>query len=307
MTLQQIHYALTIAETGSMSKAAEKLFISQPTLTGAIRDLEADLGITIFLRSSRGMAVTNEGAEFLSYAAQMQQISDLIDEKYRGDGGVRYRFHVSAQHYSFAVKAFVETVRGLDPRGYDLAIRETRTREVIRDVGLLRSEIGVLYLSSFNRKILEKAFSEQSLVFHHLIDCDVYAYLAKTHPCARKAYVSLADLLPYPCLAFEQGDDSSIYYAEEMFPDYPYPHLIHANDRATMLNLMVGLNGFTLCSGLICEELNGGDYVAVPFRDESCTPAPMEIGYLTKRQSRMSGIGQDYIRHLTDYLHAARP
>ena len=306
MTLQQIHYALVIAETKSMNKAARKLFISQPTLTSAMRELETDLGITIFLRSGRGVTVTNEGSEFLSYAAQIYQMYELTMEKY-GDGEkVKRRFCVSTQHYSFAVKAFVETVRAFGTNEYEFSILETRTRDVIRDVSTLRSEIGVLYMNDYNRKVIQKYLTENDLLFHHLICCKAYVYLWKGHPLAGRDSISLADLEPYPCISFEQGDDGSFYFAEEILPDNLYPKLIKSNDRATNLNLMRGLNGYTLCSGIISEELNGDDYIAVPFRDENenlssdmdILSSDMDIGYITKKQNIISKIGQAYIEEL---------
>lgn len=303
MTLNQIHYALTIAQTKSMNQAAKKLFISQPTLTSAIRDLENELGIAIFLRSGRGMTVTGEGAEFLSYAAQLYQMYELTMEKYGSGAKVKRHFCVSTQHYSFAVKAFVETVKKFGTIDYEFSILETRTRDVIHDVSTLRSEIGILYLNDYNRKIITRYLTENSLVFHHLIYCDAYVYLAKTHPLAERPSITLKELEPYPCISFDQGESGSFYLSEEILPDNLYPKMIKTNDRATNLNLMVGLNGYTLCSGIICEELNGSDYIAVPFVDENETrSSKMDIGYLTKRQNIISEIGQAYIKALEDYL-----
>ena len=299
MTLQQIRYALTIAQTHSMNKAAEKLFISQPTLTSAIRELEHELGICIFLRTGKGMIPTNEGAEFLSYAAQIRQMCDLLEDKYHGTDCTRRRFCVSTQHYSFAVRAFVETVRAFGTSKYELAIRETRTLDVIKDVGSLRSEIGILHISDYNRRIISRYLTDEHLQFHPLVSCRAFVYLRKGHPLAGRPSLSLKELGPYPCIAFEQGDGGSFYFAEEILPDNIYPRLIRTSDRATTLNLMAGLDGYTLCPGIVCEELNGSGYVAVPFRDEGeDRNGSMEIGYLTKKQNIISSIGKVYIEEL---------
>ena len=299
MTLQQIRYALTIAQTHSMNKATEKLFISQPTLTSAIKELERELGICIFLRTGRGMVPTNEGAEFLSYAAQIRQMCDLLEDKYHGTNSTRRRFCVSTQHYSFAVRAFVETVRAFGISKYELAIRETRTLDVIRDVGSLRSEIGILHISDYNRRIISRYLADEHLQFHPLVSCRAFVYLRKGHPLADRPSLSLKELEPYPCIAFEQGDGGSFSFAEEILPDNIYPRLIRTSDRATTLNLMTGLDGYTLCPGIVCEELNGSGYVAVPFRDEGeDRNGSMEIGYLTKKQNIISKIGRAYIGEL---------
>lgn len=308
MTLQQIYYALAVADTGSMNKAAEKLIISQPSLTSAIKELERFAGISIFLRTSKGVVVTNEGMEFLTYARQVYQQYELLVEKYGKSGDIKRKFSVSTQHYSFAVKAFIEMVKRFDTKNYEFAIRETKTYDVIQDVGTLRSEIGILYLSSFNRKIIEKTLYEYELAFHHLIDCDAHVYLWKGHPLAKEKSIQFEQLLDYPCLSFEQGEKGSFYFAEEILSENRYPRIIRACDRATMLNLMVGLNGYTLCSGIICNELNGDDYAAIPFEaDEKNQSGVMEIGYIKKKHGALSELGEIYLGEIKRYLQTAQP
>lgn len=299
MTLNQLNYIITIAESGSINKAAEQLYISQPSLTGAVQDLERELGITLFHRSGRGVTLTGDGAEFLLYAKQLYGQYENILEKYGKNGSLKKKFGVSTQHYSFAVKAFVEMAKEFDMSKYEFAIRETRTAEVIRDVSTMKSEIGVLYLCDFNRKSLEKMLRTAGLEFHHLIECQAYVYLWKEHPLAKEESISFRQLEEYPCLAFEQGDNSSFYLAEEILSDNEYPQIIRANDRATMLNLMVGLNGYTLCSGIICEELNGNQFAAVPFRDdEENRNSTMEIGYVVRKNTFLSRMGEIYVQAL---------
>lgn len=303
MTLQQINYVITIAEAGSMNKAAERLYVAQPSLTSSVKELEKELGITIFNRTGRGVTLTGDGGEFLLYAKQLYSQYAALTERY-GEGGQRKKkFGVSAQHYSFAVKAFVETVKKLDASEYEFAIRETKTREVISDVAALRSEIGILYLSDFNRKAMKKLLDSNELAFHKLMDCQPYVYLWKGHPLAAEKSICLSQLSNYPCLSFEQGDHASFYDAEEILSEIVYPQIIKGNDRATMLNLMVGLNGYTLCSGIICEELNGDDYIAIPFEDEGLEQSSrMEIGYIVRKNMILSRLGEMYIEEIKRYL-----
>ena len=300
MTLQQLKYALMIAETGSMNKAAEQLYVSQPSLTASVQELEKETGILIFNRSGRGVTVTNDGAEFLQYASQVVGQFDILTEKYNAKGNIKKKFGVSTQHYSFAVKAFVDMVKRFDTAKYEFAIRETKTAEVISDVANLRSEIGILYLNDFNRKAILKLLNASGLEFNSLTKCRPFVYLWKGHPLSKKEQITFDDLADYPCLSFEQGANSSFYYAEEILSTAEYPRTIKANDRATMLNLMIGLNGYTLCSGIICEELNGSDYIAVPFHsgDEDA----MEIGYITLKKTIRSKAGSIYIEELKRYL-----
>ena len=300
MTLQQLKYALMIAETGSMNKAAEQLYVSQPSLTASVQELEKETGILIFNRSGRGVTVTNDGAEFLQYASQVVGQFDILTEKYNAKGNIKKKFGVSTQHYSFAVKAFVDMVKRFDTAKYEFAIRETKTAEVISDVASLRSEIGILYLNDFNRKAILKLLNASGLEFNSLTKCRPFVYLWKGHPLSKKEQITFDDLADYPCLSFEQGANSSFYYAEEILSTAEYPRTIKANDRATMLNLMIGLNGYTLCSGIICEELNGSDYIAVPFHsgDEDA----MEIGYITLKKTIRSKAGSIYIEELKRYL-----
>ena len=277
MTLQQLKYVLVISETGSMNKAAEQLYVSQPSLTSSVQELEKEIGIKIFNRSGRGVSLTNDGAEFIQYARQVVGQFDVLSEKYMSKGNVKKKFGVSTQHYSFAVKAFVEMVKNFDTKEYEFAIRETKTAEIISDVATMRSEIGIIYLNDFNRKSLTKLLSSNGLQFHTLTKCSPFVYLWKGHPLAGEKYISFDQLADYPCLSFEQGDNSTFYLSEEILSTNEYPRIIKANDRATMLNLMIGLNGYTLCSGIICEELNGSDYIAVPF-DTGSSDEAMEIG-----------------------------
>ncbi|MCI8331500.1 MAG: LysR family transcriptional regulator [Clostridiales bacterium] len=304
MTLQQLHYVITISETGSLNKAAEILYVSQPSLSAAMHDLERELGIVIFYRSGRGVTLTNDGAEFLTYARQVYHQYETLMEKYGEAGTLKKKFGVSAQHYSFAVKTFVEMVKQFNMAEYEFAIRETKTREVIEDVSTLKSEIGILYVSSFNRQAILKLLKTNDLAFHKLIDCGVYVYLWKGHPLAGCQTICLEQLSPYPCLSFEQGGNSSFYFAEEILSTNEYPRVIKANDRATMLNLMVGLNGYTLCSGIICEELNGSDYAAIPFEGaDDPANCQMEIGYIVKKNQILSQMGQLYIEETKKYLN----
>ena len=307
MTIQQLKYTITIANQGSFNKASEVLYISQPSLTESIKELEKELNITIFYRSGKGVTLTNEGVEFLAYARELYGQFENVLERYGENGNRKKMFSVSTQHYTFAVKSFVELVKKLDTSEFEFAIREEQTQKVIDDVINMNSEIGILYLSSFNMPVIGKLLRQNHLEFHELISCEAYVYLWKGHPLANKERISFDELKDYPCLSFEQGGNGSMYFAEEILASYPYPRMIRATDRATMLNLMVGLNGYTLCSGVICEELNGSDFIAVPFAPDDDHPGEtMKVGYITKKNLLLSKVGRMYIEELKNTLNTEK-
>ena len=306
MTIQQLNYVIHISETGSFNRAAEKLFMAQPSLTSAVKELEKEIGITIFNRSGKGVTLTADGAAFLPHARSVYDQYQTLLDAYGSHGVRKQKFAVSTQHYSFAVKAFVELTRAFDVAEYEFAIRETRTKDVIADVASSRSEIGILYLDDFNRKAILKLLATNNLQFSPLIDCHAFVYLWKGHPLAAYPAISFEDLAPYPCLSFEQGDESNFYLAEEILSTNDYPRIIKCCDRATALNLMVGVNGYTLCSGIICEELNGSDYIAVPYQaDDGDLGSVMELGLVARKNHVLTAIGQSYVAELKKYLGIA--
>ena len=297
MTLQQLTYLVTVADCGNITEAAEKLFISQPSLSAAIHNLEKEMGVTAFTRSNKGVTVTREGEELLSFARMLLEQADNMKEHF-GNGERRTpKFSVSCQHYSFAVNAFVDLIKEYDAEQYSFIIRETQTGEIIEDVASGKSEIGVLYLSEHNEDVILKLIKNNQLKFEEMFVAEPHVFICKDHPLAEKEMISMEDLRPYPYLVYEQGNNNSFYFAEEVLSTYNYKRLIKANDRATLLNLMVGLNGYTLCSGIICEDLNGNDYKAVPLKETE----KMRIGYIKRKGAKVSHIGELYIEELKKY------
>ena len=301
MTLAQLRYAITVAGASSMNEAAGKLFISQPSLSASIKELEAEVGVELFKRTNRGISVTPEGEEFIGYARQVVEQYNLIESKYILKENTKKKFGVSMQHYTFAVKAFVEMVKQFGMDEYEIEIHETKTYDVIEDVKNCKSEIGVLYINDFNKKVLTKLFHQSGVEFHELLKCHIYVYLWKGHPLASKKEITLEELEEYPCLSFDQGHNNSFYFAEEVLSTYDYKRLIKANDRATFLNLMIGLNGYTLCSGIMCEELNGSDYCAVKLKSDEI----MTIGYISRKGVPISPLGKKYLEEIGKYKDKA--
>mgnify|MGYP002855316642 FL=1 len=302
MTLQQLKYAVAVADTRNITEASRRVFVSQPSLTAAIRELESEMGITIFSRSNKGVTVTNEGDDFLSYARQVLEQASLLEDRFKGGQGGNPIFSVSCQHYSFAVNAFVDVIREFGGSEYDFTIRETQTHEIIEDVARLKSEIGVLYQSTRNADIISKLIKKNELQFEPLFEAPLHVFISDKNPLAAKSVVSLSDLAPYPYLTYEQGDFNSFYFAEEPLSaiDFDCPKNIKVRDRATLFNLLIGLDGYTICSGVISHELNGENIIARPLS----VPDTMTVGVITRKGMSLSRYALSYIEALKK--HAAR-
>ena len=298
MTLMQMKYAIAVADTKSMNEAARSLFITQPSLSASVKELENEIGIELFKRTNRGITVTPEGEEFLGYARQVVEQADLLHQHYGAARQLCQRCSISTQHYAFAVDAFVRLIQRLSPESYEFTLRETRTHEIMEDVRNFDSEIGILYLSSFNEKVIRAMLEEYHLEFHSLVNAEPHVFLRAEHPLAGRASVTTADLEPYPFLCFEQGVHNSFYFAEELLSTMPHKKCIRVSDRATLFNLLRGVNGYTICSGMVSADLNGGDIVSVPLD----TPERMEIGWISNPRIQESHGAQLYIQELQQVL-----
>ena len=298
MTLQQLKYVIEVADRGSMSEAAKKLFISQPSLSNSIKELEKEIHINIFIRSNKGIIVSEEGREFLGYAMQVLEQNSLLEQRYLISRNVKKKFCISTQHYSFAVNAFVDLIKEHGGEEYEFMLRETKTYEIIDDVKNLRSEIGIIYINDFNEKVMNKLIKENDLKFELLFEADPHVFVSSGNPVAKKEKVSLEDLEEYPYLSFEQGNYNSFYFSEEILSTIEHKKSIKVSDRATLFNLLIGLNGYTICSGIISEELNGKDIVAVKLDVES----KIRIGFITKKNVVYSRLGEIYIEALKRYI-----
>lgn len=299
MTLQQLKYAITVAETGTITEAASKLYISQPSLTNAIHELEKEMNIIIFNRTNKGISISKEGEDFLGYARQVLEQAAILEDKYKGDNGGKKKFCVSTQHYSFAVNAFVDLIKKFGQDEYDFSLRETQTYEIIEDVARMRSEIGILFLNDFNEKVITKILKSYDLEFHQLFVARPHVFISRKHPLAQNQVITNEELEQYPYLSFEQGEHNSFYFSEEIFSATERKKNIRVRDRATLFNLLIGLNGYTVCSGVIDKKLNGKDIIAAPLADES----DMRIGYITHKKGRISRLGTTYLEALNKYFN----
>ena len=295
MTLQQLKYVIEVADRGSITEAAKSLFIAQPSLSAAIRELEEETATTIFVRKSRGVLLTPEGTEFLGYARQVVQQAALIEEKYIARQAVKQRFSVSTQHYSFTSSAFVELVRAQGGTAYEFILREGKTYDTIADVRNLRSEMGVIYLSTFNEAVISKTLREANLVFSELFAARPHIFVGRNNPLAGRESVTMADLVPLPCLTYEQGEQNAFYFSEEILSTLNHDKSIKVTDKGTIIDLMVGTDGYTISSGICPSYLRGDDIISIPLRVDEV----IRIGVITHRDYRPTALGQQYL----DILH----
>lgn len=298
MTLQQLKYAVKVAEKLSINEAAKELYISQPSLSNAIISLEKELQLTIFLRTSRGVTVTNKGREFLGYAQQVLMQTQLLESKFVKSGSSKQRFCVSSQHYLFVANAFVELVReyGLDE--YEFSLYETTTHEVIENVRTLFSEMGIIYLSNYNESVLRKILSESDLIFTELYRATPHVFLFKEHPLASRKIIELDELDEYPRIAFNQGQYSAFYFSEEILSQRAVKKSIYVSDRAAVVNFIIGLNGYCISSGIFPKYLHGDDIIAVPLNADE----KIEIGTIVHKDTSLSELGEKFYEALKNYI-----
>lgn len=298
MTIQQLKYIIKIVECGSITEAARQLYISQPSLSAALKEIETEFGIEIFYRTSKGISLSSDGTEFLSYARQIVEQSELLEQRYTNKKPLKQLCSISTQHYAFAVNAFVNLISSLHGEEYEVTLRETRTYEIIEDVANFRSEIGILYFSDFNEKVLKKFIREKHLTFTPLFEAKPHVFISASHPLAKRKEVSLEELYDYPFLAFEQGTYNSFYFSEEILSTEPHKKEIHVSDRATLFNLLIGLNGYTICTGVLNSDLNGDNIVSVRLRTEEI----MRVGYISNEKVPLSVMALSYIDKLKELI-----
>ncbi|HWQ80452.1 MAG TPA: LysR family transcriptional regulator [Anaerovoracaceae bacterium] len=294
MTLQQLKYMIEIVNCGSINEAAKRLYIAQPSLSSAVKELETEIGIELFIRTPKGIALTADGAEFLGYARQVVEQAELLEQRYLNRKPSRQLCSISTQHYAFAVNAFVNLIRRSGADEYEFTLRETRTHEIIEDVKNLRSEIGILYKNPFNSKVIDKLLRENRLDFHPLFTAKPHIFISSQNPLACREFVTLEDLQEYPYLSFEQGEYNSFYFSEEILSTAFHKKSIHVSDRATLFNLLIGLNGYTISTGIVSADLNGDNIIAVRLLADD----QIQVGWIANHQVQLSKQATVYVNEL---------
>ncbi|MDF2504318.1 MULTISPECIES: LysR family transcriptional regulator [Clostridium] len=298
MTLQQLKYAIEVSNCGSMNEAAKRLFISQPSLSNAIKDLEGEIGITIFDRNNRGISISLEGVEFLGYARQIIEQTELLENHYKGIKLKPVHFSVSTQHYAFVVDAFVRFMKQLNTEQYEFNLKETKTYEIIDDVRTLHSDVGILYINDSNSKVLNKVFSDSNLKFTPLFNTNPHIFISVKHPLADRESVTIKDIEPFPCIKFEQGENNSLHFSEEMINLSETAKTIRVNDRATLSNLLIGTDSYTVGTGVVVSDLNGDEIKSIPLDSNEI----FTVGWIAHKDIKLSKIATGFIDILNDIV-----
>lgn len=298
MRIQQLEYLERIVEAGSINEAAKRLFLTQPSLSNAVKELENEMGIQIFQRSSGGISLTAEGREFMTYSKQILDQVNLMNERYKNGQQRKQSFSVSAQHYAFVVHAFVELIKSVNANEYQFTLRETETQNIFNDLAQFKSELGILYTNGFNQKIMQRLFKENNLVFTPLFVAKPHIFVSRYNPLTSKSSVNLSDLEDFPYLSYEQGEVNSFYFSEEILSTLSHKKSIKVSDRATIFNLMVGLNGYTISSGIISSKLNDDKIVAIPLNVDD----DIMMGWLKHRQVELSPLAERYLTMLKEHI-----
>lgn len=297
MTLQQLRYIIKTSELNSIRLAAEYFYVSQPNISKAIKEIEEEFKIIIFKRTNKGVVLTEEGNKFLSYARNVVEQADSLENNYKSQN-VKRMFAISSQHYAFVVNAFVNLIKSIDKNRYEFSLKEQRTSDIIEDVKNGKSDIGIIYLSKFNELVIRRILDENNLEFKRLAIASTYVFVSKDNPLAKRKSVKLSDLVQYPRLTFDQGIQNSFYYNEEPYSTEIVDKSIIVSDRATLFNLLIGLNGYTISSGILSEDLNGENIVSIPLIGDE----KMEIGYIYDKTRILSDITNEYIEILKEYM-----
>ena len=298
MNISQLKYVLAIAGSSSMREASTKLFISQPALSASVRDLEEELGILIFERTTKGISLTDAGREFITYAKKAVGQYEILEDRYLSQDSEKERFSVSTQHYNFSIKAFTDVIKKMDPDRYVFSIHETKTKDVLDDVRTLRSEVGIISFSGSNEAVLKKLFRDYDLMFTPLMQRETYVYVWQGHKLAKRKKISIEEMRKYPCVSFDQSSDGNYYLTEEAMADYPFDKMIRSDDRATTMEIIAELGGYSIGSGMLSGDkarLQG--LVAIKLIEED----PLTIGYIVRKGSSLSKYGQAYVDELLKY------
>ncbi|MCR5747364.1 MAG: LysR family transcriptional regulator [Lachnospiraceae bacterium] len=298
MNISQIRYILEVANSSSIREAATKLFISQPALSASIKELEEELGILIFERTNKGISLTNEGREFVTYAKKAYSQYEILEDRYLSKDSDKERFSVSSQHYNFSIKAFTEVIKKHDPDKYVFSFHETKSREVLEDVKTLKSEVGIISFSGTNERVIKKLVRESDLTFYPLMIRETYIYVWGDHEFAGRKEISIEELSGYPCISFDQTDNSNFYLTEEAMADHEFKKHIKSDDRATTMELIAKLHGYAIGSGMLSgDEAILKGMVSIKLKEED----PLTIGYIVRNGSQLSKYGKDYVEELLKY------
>lgn len=297
MTIQQLKYIVSVAENGTITEAAKKLYISQPSLSNAIKDIEEEVGITIFIRSRAGIVVTPEGMEFVGYARQVLRQMELLEDKYISHTPGKIRFGVSSPQYVFSTNAFVDIVEEFGKERFEFILHETTVHQILDDVKNRFSDLGIIYISRENEQAMRKTLEENKLSFYELFTVKPQVFVRASHPLAEQSCVQLEELQRYPRINFMQGKEDHAHFSDELYGDLSNDKSIRITDTGSLVNLLLGTDAYTISNGFFPRYLQGTKIVGIPLAEDEV----MSIGYILSEKQELSELGRVYIDKLKQY------
>ena len=293
MTIQQCKYVLEIARIGSFSEAAKQLFIAQSSLSAAVKSLERELNIRIFERSNNGVYLTDDGSEFVRYAKEITAADELVARRYSAPHEAEKLF-IATQHYDFIADVFGNFVKNADAERYRYSIKEIETHNVIHEVETAYSDIGIIAIKDGDYDIMKRYLSKRNLSFTPLLEASPHVFFRRQHPLAWAEKLSSAELKDYPYVSYEQGEQTSSFFTEEMTDALYTDKHIEISDRATLMNLLLITDAYTVGTGIMPSALNKGDIVSIPLDSKE----HYIIGYLLNDTRKLSPMTKRFIDHL---------
>ena len=295
MTIQQCKYVIEIAKSGSFNEAGKQLFVAQSALSSSIKQLEKELGIKIFERSKNGVRLSMEGAEFVRYAEQLVDRSDFIQNRYGGFADYK-KLHIATQHYDFVAEAFCKFLTSTKEKKYDFSIRELKTYQVIYEIEKAFCDVGILAIKDNDFDVMTRYLDNKGIVFNEFLQSPPHVYVRKEHALAKRKQISYDDLIDYPYLSYEQGARNSSFFTEELVDGFKANKRVTISDRATLMNVLLTTDSYTVGTGIMPSALNGGKIVGIKIASQSF----YRIGYVLRKGESVNELTTAFIRELEE-------
>lgn len=296
MTIQQCKYVLEISKTGSFNEASKRLFIAQSSLSASIRSLEKEFGIEIFTRTRNGVCLTEEGAEFVRYAEQMVEHNNFIENRYRANTN-RKKLHIVTQHYDFVADIFCGLLRETEDDKFYFSLRETKTYEVIKEIETASSDIGIIAIKDNDLDLMTRFLGSKNIDFIPVLNAKPHVFIRSGHVLCSRKKIKAEDLIKFPYVSYEQGSHSSTFFTEEIFNGNEVKKHVEISDRATLMNVLLTTDCYTVGTGIMPSALNDGKILSIPFETERF----YYLGYITNKTCKNMPTVEKFIGQLKSF------
>jgi transcriptional regulator, LysR family len=300
MNIQQLRYVVAIANSGTFREAAEKMYVSQPSLSISVRDLEKELGFKIFRRTSSGTFLTRRGMEFYEKAQELVKGFDVFQNQYSNPEEEKKEFSISSQHYDF-LPPLITQFSVLYPENKDFRIFESTTVQILDEVAQGHSELGIIYLNKQNTKGIMQRVDKLGLEVVDLIPFQTHIYLRKGHPLAKKEFLVMEDLAHLPTVRFTQEKDEYLYYSENFVDTSSSSQLFNVTDRATLNGILERTDAYATGSGFLdSQSVNG--ITVIPLIDDLNN----KMVYVKREEVDLSPVAEKFVQVMEAYFDEKR-